>query len=120
MLLVVGDEVVQSEAIVARDEIDARLYLAPFMAVHFGTAEQPVGHLSDRALFTAEETAEVVAETAVPFLPGITDEATDLVQTRRVPRFRDELRASQRRVGFEIPQHGRIRHRRPARVARQN
>ena len=43
VLLVVGDQIVQREAVVARDEIDALLGFALLVAVDVGTADQPVG-----------------------------------------------------------------------------
>ena len=47
-LLVVGDEVVEREAVVAGDEVDALLRLALLVAVDLGAAEQPVGQRADR------------------------------------------------------------------------
>ena len=47
VLLVVGDQVIQGEAVVAGDEVDALLGLALLVPVNVGTAEQPVGQAPD-------------------------------------------------------------------------
>ena len=111
VLVVVGDEVVEREAVVAGDEVDALLGLALLVAVDLGAADQPVGEAPDRARLAAEEVADVVAEAAVPLLPAVADEAADLIQPGGVPRLGDELGAGQRRVGLDVPEHRRVRQR---------
>ena len=120
VLLVVGNEIVEREAVVAGHEVDALLGLALLVAVDLGAADHPVGHAPQRARLAAEEIADVVAEPAVPFLPGVADEAADLVQPGRVPRLGDQLGARQRRVRLDVPQHRRVRQRMAGRIARKN
>src|SRR5439155_23272871 len=79
VLAVVGDEVVEREAVVAGHEVDALLGLALLVAVDFGTADDPVRHPAHGARFAAEEVAHVIAKAAVPLLPGVPDEAAHLV-----------------------------------------
>ena len=110
VLAVVGDEVVEGEAVVTGDEVDALLGLALLVAVERRAADQAVGEALDRAVVAAEEAADIVAEAAVPFLPAVADEAADLVQAGGVPRLGDELRAGQHRVRLDVPQHRRVRH----------
>mgnify|MGYP003694180711 CR=1 FL=1 len=110
VLAVVGDEIVQGEAVVTRHEVDALLGLALLVAVERRAADQAVGKPLDRAFLAAEEAADVVAEASVPLLPAVADEAAHLVEAGRIPRLGDELRARQRRVRLDVPQHRRVRH----------
>src|SRR5882724_3631638 len=107
VLVVVGNEVVQREAIVARDEVDALFRFAILRAIDVGAAENAGRKRSDGPLITLEEAAHVVAKPAVPLLPGIADEAADLVKAGRVPCFRDQLDVGEHRIGFDVEQHGR-------------
>ena len=111
VLAIVGHEVVEGEAVVAGDEVDALLGLALLVPVDLGAADQPVRDPRHRARLAAEEVADVVAEPAVPLLPAVADEAADLVETRRVPRLGNELRARERRIRLDVPQHRRVRQR---------
>src|SRR5262249_21746415 len=85
VLAVVGDEVVEREAVVAGDEVDALLGLALLVAVNLRAADDAVGDAAQRARLAAEEVTDVVAEAAVPLLPGVADEAADLIESGRVP-----------------------------------
>src|SRR5207244_929993 len=111
VLLVVGNKVVKREAVVTRHEVDALLGFAPLVAIDFGAADQPVGDAAERATFAADEVADIVAEPAVPLLPGVADEASDLIEPGRVPRLGEKLRASQGRVRLDVPEHGGVRQR---------
>ena len=66
------------------------------------------------------EAAHVVAEPAVPLLPGVADEAADLIEAGRVPRFGDQLGAGQQRIRLDVPEHRRVRQRMARLVARQD
>ena len=72
------------------------------------------------ASVAAEEAADIIAESPVPLLPTVADEAAHLVQPGRVPGLGDELGARQRRVRLDIPQHRRIRHQLARFIARQD
>ena len=120
VLAVVGNEVIEREAIVAGDEVDALLGLASLVAVDLGTADEPVSDPCHRTRLRAEEGADVVTEPSVPLLPAVSDEAADLVETDRIPRLGDELRARERRIRLDVPEDRRVRHRVPRRIARQD
>src|SRR5262249_15981719 len=75
VLLVVGDEVVEGEAVVTRHEVDTLFRLPFFVTVDLGAADQPVGRPAQRPGYGAEEVAYIIPEGAVPLLPGIADEA---------------------------------------------
>src|SRR5215472_7493158 len=84
VLLVVRDEVVEGEAIVAGHEVDALLRLAFLVTVNLGAAEQPVREAWHETLVAAEEAADIVAKSSVPLPPTVADEAPDLVEAGRV------------------------------------
>src|SRR4030095_2837948 len=86
-----GDEIVPGEAIVTRDEVDARSGLPLLVGVEGRAAHQPVGEPLDGAFLAAEEAPNVVAEPAVPLLPAVSDESAHLVEAGRVPRLGDQL-----------------------------
>ena len=98
MFAVVGDEIVQGEAVVTGHEVDTLLGLALLVAVQRRAADHAVDEPLDRAFFAAEEAADIVAEASVPLPPTIPDEAPDLVQARRIPGLGDKFRAGEGRV----------------------
>src|SRR6185295_2029004 len=103
VLLVVGDEVIECEAVVTRHEVHALLGFAFLMTVNLGAAKQPVSKGCHRTVVATEKTSKIVAELPIPLPPAVPDEATYLVETGRVPRLGDELRAGKRRIRFDIP-----------------
>src|SRR4029077_12105318 len=105
VLLVVGNKVVEREAIVTGDKIDAGLSFAFLVAINLGAAEQPIGKGRDRTVVTTKEAADIIAEAPIPFTPLVPDEATDLIQAGRIPGFGDELGAGKRRIRVDIPEH---------------
>src|SRR5712691_7426844 len=106
----VGDEIVEGEAVMTRHEVDALLGLALFVAVQRRAADQAVRKALDHAFFATEKTTDVIAEPPVPLPPAVSDEAPHLVQARRIPGLGDELRASERRVRLDIQEHRRAQH----------
>src|SRR4030095_6980277 len=109
VLPVIGDQVVEGEAVVACDEVDALLRLTLLVTVDLGAAHQPVREPPDRAGLAPEEGPHVVAEAAVPLLPAIPDEAADLIQAPGVPGLSDELRPGEDWIRFDVPEDGRVR-----------
>src|SRR5262249_48966279 len=103
--------------VVTGDEVDTLFRLALLVAVDLGAADDPVRHAPHRPVLAAEEVADVVAESAIPLLPGVPDEAPDLVETGRVPRLGNELRAGEGRVGLDVPEYRRVRQRLTVRIA---
>src|SRR6267154_1407500 len=68
-------------------------------------------------MLAAEVVADIVPEPAVPLLPGVADEAPDLIEPGGVPGLGDELRARQGWVRLDIPEDRRVRQRAPRAVA---
>ena len=95
VFLIVGDEIVERETVVAGHEVEALLCLALLVAVDLGTADQPVGHAPQRPGFAAEEVAHIVPEAAVPLSPTISHKAADLIKPRSIPGFGNHLLSRQ-------------------------
>ena len=110
VLLVVGNQVVQGEAVMAGDEVNALLGLALLMAVNLGAADQPVGEAPERALRAAQEIPRVVAEPSVPLLPTVAHKVAHLVKAGSIPGLGDELGARQQGVRLDVPDHRRTGH----------
>ena len=97
VLLVVGDEVAQREAVVGGDEVDRRERVAAVVLVEVAGAGEPVRELADVRL-AAPEVAHRVAVDAVPLRPQH-GEVADLVAARAdVPRLGDQLDLGEDRV----------------------
>src|SRR5208337_2470645 len=120
VLLVIGHQVVQGEAVVAGDKVNTLLGLSLFVPVNLGTAEETVGQPPDEAIFPPEKTAHVIAEASVPFLPTVADETADLVKAGGIPSFRNQLGSRQNRVRLDVPQHGRVGQDLARRIARED
>src|SRR5208283_474278 len=71
VLMVIGDQIVQREAVVAGDEVDALLGFALFVTIEIGAADVALGKRTDGVSIGAEKVAHVVAELAIPFPPAI-------------------------------------------------
>src|SRR6266481_203579 len=98
VLVIIGDEVVEGEPVMARHKINALLSLAFFMTVNRRAASQPVSKVSDGMLFPAKKTPDIISKSSIPLLPTVSDKATYLIEPGRVPSFGDELRAGKLRV----------------------
>ena len=97
VLLVVGDEVGEREAVVAGDEVDRGRRPAAVVLVEVARAGEPRGELAEVAL-PAPEVAHAVAVLAVPLGPEHR-EVPDLVAAGAdVPGLGDQLRLRQHRV----------------------
>jgi hypothetical protein len=110
---VIRDEVIEGETVMARYKINALLGLAFLMTVNRRAASQPVSKVSNRMLFPAKKTPDIISKSPVPLLPTISDETADLVKSGRVPGLGDELGPGKLRVRFDVPQDRRIRHQLP-------
>jgi len=105
MLVVVRNEIVQGEAVVAGHEVHALLGLALLMAEDLGAADHPV---AKRAVDPSSPGRNCGHRrgTGRSILPGVPDKAAHLVETGRVPGLGDQLGSGQRRARFNVPEHG--------------
>jgi hypothetical protein len=120
VLPIVGDQVVERQAIVAGDEVDA-LFRAPFLVlIQIRAPDQTICDGPDHPGIPLEEGPHVVAKSTVPFFPAIADKAADLVETRCIPGFCNQLDVGQNRVRFDVPEDGGVLQRAAVRVAGQD
>ena len=91
VLLVVGDEVAEREAVMAGDEVDARPRPAPIGLVEVAGAGQPVGEVADAGGLRAPVVPGGVAELAVPLRPADREVADLVAAWADVPRLGDQL-----------------------------
>ncbi len=98
VLLVIGDEIVQREAVMRRNEVDARPGLAAALVVDVAGAKKARGEVLRLAVVVLPIFAHAVAIFVVPFGPT-GRKAADLIAARAdIPGFADQLHASQRRI----------------------
>src|SRR5262249_34843680 len=120
MFVVVGDQIVEREPVMASDKIDALFRLALLVSVKIRAAHQPMGDGLGCPVVAFDKGAHVIAESAIPFLPTISHEAADLIKASGVPRFCHQLDARQRWIRLNIPKDGRGSARSPLLVTREN
>src|SRR5262245_59860558 len=96
VFLLVADQVVEREAIVRRDEINAAVRRSACMLVQIARARQPRDECSEQALVAAPKAPNVVAIAPVPFGPPQIAKAADLIGASRVPGFGDDFRVGQK------------------------
>ena len=121
VLLVVRDEVVQREAVVDRDEVDAVLRRLPARLIDVGAAARAVRpRAPSQAGIAFHEPANVVSIAAVPLGPAIAGKVPDLVQARGIPRFRDQLGVGERVFELDLPDDRRMDERRAVLAASEN
>src|SRR5690606_33125174 len=91
VLTVIADEVVEREAVVARDEVDAVRRPTAVPAVEVAAARDPGRDVTEHAGIAAQETAHRVSIHAVPFEPPKAREVADLIEPAGIPRLGDQL-----------------------------
>ncbi len=91
VLAVVAHQVLQREAVVASDEIDARERLPAAVGVEVARAGEPRGEFGNGAAVALPEAADAIAVFAVPLGPA-DGEIAHLISARpQIPRLGDEL-----------------------------
>src|ERR1700677_835090 len=101
VLLVVGDEVVQSETIVGGHIVHA---LIGVISIGAGVRKEVVAaidtphHVGHHSRIAFDETANIVAKSSVPLEPGDAWEPPAKLIGACVPRFRDQTQPAQLRV----------------------
>ena len=98
VLVVVGDDVRQREAVMRGDEVDARPGPAAAPVEEFGRAEQPASETRQRRRVALPVGAHRVAVLVVPFRPD-RGKVAELIAVRPgVPGLGDQLDAAQDRI----------------------
>ena len=98
VLLVVGHQVGQGEAVVGGDEVDGRHGAAARVLVEVGGAGDAGGEFAQRGRLAAPEVADGVAVLAVPFRPLRREVAHLVAAGPNVPGLGDELDLGHHRV----------------------
>ena len=105
VLLVVGDDVVEREAVVAGDVVDALerpVGIAGVVGEEVVAAVEPEHERPDHPGIAADEPADVVAEPAVPLVPQRPGElGPELVGPAGIPGLGDQVDVAQDRVGAD-------------------
>ena len=91
VLLVVGDQIGEREAVVAGDEVDAGERPAPGGLVEIGATGQAFGQIADGGAALAPVVADRVAELAVPLRPQGREVADLVAAVADVPGLGDQL-----------------------------
>ena len=106
VLLVVGDQVAQREAVVGDDEVDRRDRATTGVGVQIAGSRETRSEFAQRGRFTAPEVAHRVAVATVPFRPQ-RGEVADLVATvAKVPGLGNELDLGDHRVLLDDVEEG--------------
>src|SRR3954469_14863003 len=80
VLPVVRDEVVEGEAVVGRDEVDAVRRAARLALIDVRAAGDSRGDRRDQPAVAAHELPDVVAESSVPLRPAGAGELADVIE----------------------------------------
>ncbi len=91
VLFVVAHEVVEREAVVGNDEVDARRGPAAALLVEVARSREPIAQLGHLTLVALPVAADGVAILPVPLGPPAGEVADLIAALAQVPRFSDEL-----------------------------
>ena len=91
VLLPIAHEILQREAVVTGDEIDARVGAFAGLGVDVGAAADALGEHTKQPIVAAPEPSHVVAVLTVPLRPAAVGEAPDLIRSGGIPRLGNEL-----------------------------
>jgi hypothetical protein len=89
MFDVVRHEIVECEPVVAGHEIDAPFLLPLLCPIDIRAGNKPVWDLVDGPVVASHEAADVITKLPIPFLPGVADETSDLIEAAGVPSLSD-------------------------------
>src|SRR5437867_12913693 len=95
MLVLVGHEIAQGEAIVRCNEVDARIRRASAMPIDVRRSREPTRELADQATITAPVRPHRVAIFVVPLGPAGRKVADLVAAFAEIPGFGDGLDAIQ-------------------------
>ncbi len=98
VLLVVGNQVLQREAVVRGDEVDAGMRPPARPSVQVLRAGEALRQVAHHAIVALPVAAHAVAEAVVPLGPAVGEVADAVAAVAEVPGLRDQLHAVERRV----------------------
>ena len=91
VLITIAHQVIQSEPIVAGDEIDAALGAFARLGIDVGTAADAAGKQTKHPIIAAPEPSDVITVLTVPLRPTAFGEAPDLIRSGGIPCLGDDL-----------------------------
>src|SRR5579863_171313 len=91
VLVAIAHQVVQSEAVVAGDEVDAARGAFAGLGIDVGTAADAAGKQTEHPIVAAPEAADIITEPTVPLRPAAFGEAPDLIRSGGIPRLGNDL-----------------------------
>ena len=91
VLAIVADDIAQGEAVMGRDEVDARPAASPFVVENIARAGDPQRELADEAVIPFPEPAHRVAIAVVPFSPIGRKIAKPIAARPDIPGLGDEF-----------------------------
>ena len=106
VLVVVGDQVVEREAVVGRDEVDAGVGGASAGGVEIARTREAVGELADDAAVALPIGPHRVPVAVVPFGPAHGEVAHLVAADPQVPRLGDELHLGEHRILVDDVEEG--------------
>src|SRR5690606_6060266 len=106
VLVVVADEVLQRETVMAGDEVDAGVRFPAAALVEVAAAAEAGGELADDPAFALPEAADGVTILAVPLGPERGEVADLVAAPADAPRLRDELHPGAHRVLVDDVEEG--------------
>ena len=104
VLVVVGDQIIEGEAVMGGDEVNAAHGIPVELGEGVKAAANDIAQITDHAGVALDEAAHRVPEATVPHRPAVADERTDLVETGSIPGFGNDLGTGQNGVRVDIPQ----------------
>jgi hypothetical protein len=105
VLVHVGDQICEREAVVHRDEIHPGRRLATGKIVDFGRAGDLAGERPDMSRLATPEIADFVTVGIVPLAELLAETADTVAARPWIPRFGDQLALAQHRIGLDHLQH---------------
>ena len=120
VLVVIGDQVVEGEAIVAGYKVDAIDRQPSLVLIEIGTAGQAGSHGAHQSRIALDEAADIVAIAAVPLRPAIPWKMPDLIQSGGVPGLGDHFGIGQFVIQLDLPHHRRMGAGHPVLAPRQD
>ena len=120
VLVFKAHQVVHGKAVMRRDEVDTAIGCSPRLFVEVRRSAESRRHSADHSGIASPIPPNVIAVSTVPLRPTQISKRTDLIGTRSIPSFRNDLGVGQHRIlGDQIDQ-GRVRHQVSIAISRQD
>ena len=109
MFFVIGDEIIHRESIMGCYEVDALFGFAIPVSIDVGAGKETFGEDSCLFFVTLDECTHIITKSAIPFLPVVSEEISDLIKPCCIPGLGDQFGSTEHGIGLDIPKDGWIR-----------